>query len=417
MNARPHILRTEPVVDLLAELRSLDIRLWSENGSLRYDAPAGVFSDALKARVRQHKAALLEHLGRAAGGDADAVSPLSCQQERMWFLNRLEGPRGLYVELLAFEMQGELDAPALAKALDWLLARHPVLRCVFRDAPHGPEMVTLASAQAELSRVDLSSLDKTDQAGEVARALEDFSRLSFDLHTGPVVRFRLIRLAEQRHVFALAAHHAVVDGWSGGLILDDLALAYNAFAQGEPPSAPAPETTYAAYAAAQRRQVDDGSLDGQARAWAGEMAGYPFTPGLPLDLPRPPVAAGHGVEVPLRLSPAEVAALGQAGRRQGATFFAVLLAAFAVVQARASGRRRLLIGVPTSGRTRPAVESVVGYFSNTVPVSLDLTGAVTFGDALAWTRDAVLTALSRQDRKSTRLNSSHRYISRMPSSA
>jgi amino acid adenylation domain-containing protein len=394
MKARQFTAEADPVRELLEELARCDIHLRVENGALRYDAPAGAFSDQLKARVREHKAGLLTIL---TGRPDDQPAPLSCQQERMWFLNRLEGSRGLYVEFLVHELRGALDEGALVKALDWLVARHPALRSVFRDGPQGPEQVALPAGPAHLTRLDLSAVEHEAQATALAAALADCTHQGLDLARGPVARFVLVCLEPRRHVLALAAHHAAVDGWSGGIILHDLALAYNACQGGQAPAAPPPDTTYAAYAVEQRRQVDDGSLDRQAAAWARELEGVPLIPGLPLDHPRPAALAGRGAELALSLSPEEVAALTVAGRRRGVTFFAVLLAAYGVVQAKASGRRRLLVGVPTAGRARPELEPVVGYFSNTVPVLLDLRGAESFDDAAPRAGEAVLAALARQD--------------------
>ena len=340
----------QPARALLAELAARDIHLWADDGSLRYDAPAGVFSDELKARVRQHKAALLAILRAEAETQA---APLSCQQERMWFLSRLDQSPGLYLECLVHRLAGRLDEAALAQALAWVLQRHPALRGVFRDSPSGPEQAVILPPTPELRRVDLSALPPAERDPALRQALEQARRERLDLGQGPLIRFTLLRLAPEETVLAITAHHAVVDGWSGGLILADLARAYNAFRAGWPPTFPPPGSTYAAFARQQQAQVADGSLDREASAWARELEGLVLTPSLPTDRPRPPAQAGQGAELAVALDPEAVAGLGRFARAQGGTLFAALLAALGVVLARASGQRRLLVGAPTSGRVSP----------------------------------------------------------------
>lgn len=383
----------QPARVLLAELSTKDIRLWADNSSLRYDAPTGVFDDELKAKVRRHKAALLAILRAEVETQA---APLSCQQERMWFLSRLDRSPGLYVECLVYRLAGPLDEAILEKALAWVLQRHAVLRGVFRDGRSGPEQAVILPATADLQRTDLSALAPTERDRALDRALARFRRERLDLGQGPVIRFSLLRLGPEESILALAGHHAVVDGWSGGLIMADLARAYNAFGAGTAPTTPPPAATYAAFARQQQAQIADGSLDREAATWARELEGLQFTPSLPSDLPRPPAQAGQGAELDLALAPDTLAGLTRFARAQGGTAFAALLAALGVVLARASGQRRLLVGAPTSGRTSPEWEDVVGYFSNTVPVLLDFRGVTDFAGAVSMARDGVLASLSRE---------------------
>ena len=131
---------------LQSDLAALDIQLKVQDGRLGYDAPPGAFTDALRQRVRELRPALLTRLGGTA-----VVAPLSCGQERMWFLNRLEGRPGVrtgtYTEQLAFALTGPLDRRAMGSALSALTARHGALRTLFREGPDGPEQVVAAPAE------------------------------------------------------------------------------------------------------------------------------------------------------------------------------------------------------------------------------------------------------------------------------
>ncbi|MFH1058252.1 MAG: condensation domain-containing protein, partial [Pseudomonadota bacterium] len=383
---------------LLAELAALDIRLWVENGSLCYNAPGGAFGPELKAKVRAAREALLLHL--AAPGPTPEPGPqtvpLSSQQERMWFLNRLEGGADGYMDIGAFRLQGPLDLAALARSLTWLVARHPVLRTVFRDGPAGPEQVIQPAGPADLTVTELAGLDQAARQAAIQETLVREGGRALDLAQGPVARFGLLRFAPEDHALIILPHHAAWDGWSTGVFLRELGAGYSAFCRGGPPELPPPATTYAAYAQAQRRAMADGSLTAETAAWAGHLAGLPMTPFLPTDRPRPARASGRGGQLPVELSPELAQALARAAGRQGATLTAVLLAAYGLLLSRVSGQPSLLVGLPMAAREQLELESVVGYFVNTVPVRLDVAGAASFAGLVERSRDAILEALSHQ---------------------
>ncbi|MDZ5645865.1 non-ribosomal peptide synthetase [Nitrospirillum sp. BR 11828] len=365
---------------LLAELAALDIHLRVEGGRLRYDAPAGVFSDALKERVRSARSALMGHLAGPA--------PLSSGQERMWFLNRLEAGAGAYTEHLALDLRGPLDLAALTAAVDAIVARHVPLRTLFRDGPSGATQVPSAQAPA-LEVVPIA-------AGDLADRLAALAHRPFDLATEAPARFTLLRMAEDHHVLSVAAHHAAWDGWSNGVFLAELAELYTARRQGRPPSLPDITVDIPTLARAERERLGTAAAQAAVDRLAQACQGFPTVLSLPTDRPRGAVADGQGNALPVRVSAPVLAALDLAGRQVSATSYMVLLAAWALTLARLTGQRRLLVGAPVAGRDSAAAEALIGYLSNTVVFPIDLEGAADFATLVGRVRQAVLAGLDAQ---------------------
>ncbi|MEE3627623.1 amino acid adenylation domain-containing protein [Nitrospirillum sp. BR 11752] len=365
---------------LLAELAALDIHLRVEGGRLRYDAPAGVFSDALKARVRSARSALMGHLAGPA--------PLSSGQERMWFLNRLEAGAGAYTEHLALDLRGPLDLAALTAAVEAIVARHVPLRTLFRDSPSGATQVPAAQAPA-LEVVPIA-------AGGLADRLAILAHCAFDLATEAPARFTLLRMADDHHVLSVAAHHAAWDGWSNGVFLAELAELYTARRQGRPPSLPEIAVDIPTLARAERERLGTAAAQATVARLAQACQGFPTVLSLPTDRPRGAVADGRGAALPVRVSAPVLAALDQAGRQVSATSYMVLLAAWALTLARLTGQRRLLVGAPVAGRDSAAAEALIGYLSNTVVFPIDLEGAADFATLVGRVRQAVLAGLDTQ---------------------
>lgn len=374
---------------LLAELAALDIRLKLADGKLGYDAPPGVFTDALKDRVRSLRPALLLRLGRPA-----TIAPLSSGQERMWFLNRLD-PQGAYTEHLAFSLAGPLDRAALEGALTAVAARHGALRSRFRDGAAGPEQTVAPPAPVLLSVQDLSATPEALDA-VLRAALGRAAHRPVDLAADPHVAFTLFALGTDRHVLSVSAHHAAWDGWSNGVFAADLAAAYNAARAGRAPDLPPLVLDVADLARAQRDALSGGALAAPLERLRRMLDGSPTVLDLPADRPRAAVADGRGAAITVRVEPPDAAALAAAGRRAGATPYMTVLAGWALLLSRLSGAPRLLIGAPVAAREGAAEEAVIGYLSNTVAIPVEVGAAASFGALVAQVRDRVLAVMADQ---------------------
>ncbi|HEX2077990.1 MAG TPA: amino acid adenylation domain-containing protein [Longimicrobium sp.] len=328
--------------------------------------------------------------------DRDQPLPLSFAQQRLWFIDRLEPGTTQYNMPVALRLAGELDGPALARAVGGLIARHESLRTTFalREGA-AVQVIAPAADDYQLPFEDFSTADDPEAAA-LRRAREE-GATPFDLERGPLFRAKLLRVAADRHLLLVNMHHAVSDGWSLNLVFREIAALYDAFSRGEPsPLAPLP-VQYADFAAWQRAALAGEALEERLAFWRSALAGAPAVLELPTDHPRPAVQTFRGGREALRL-PAEVLeSLRALGRREGATLFMTVLAAYQALLGRHAGQDDVVVGTPVAGRTRAETEGVVGFFVNTLALRARLDGDPDFRGLLARVRETTLGALANQD--------------------
>ncbi|MBW5281365.1 amino acid adenylation domain-containing protein [Burkholderia gladioli] len=351
-------------------------------------------------------AAALDARRAASGGEAAAVPalvpvprggdlPLSFAQQRLWFLSQLDGVKDTYHVPLAIRLRGALDVDAWRRALDRVYARHEALRTVFA-APGGQPRARLLPAEPGLPLLEHDLRALPDAPRAAARLAAEEARAPFDLSRGPLVRARLIRVAEQEHLFLLTQHHIVSDGWSLQVLMREIAALYGAFtAGGEDPLPPLP-IQYPDYAAWQREWLSGARLEAQAAYWRSALADAPALLALPTDRPRPPQQSFAGALLPLALGAERTRALRRLSQRHGTTLFVTLLAAWAAVLGRLAGEEDLMIGIPTANRGRVELEALAGFFVNTLALRIDLSGQPDVAALLARVRGATLAAQDHQ---------------------
>jgi amino acid adenylation domain-containing protein len=360
---------------------------------------------ALSSDQRQLLDAVLGELHSGPGGatailpreDPAAPAPLAFSQERMWFLHLLDSRSAVYNVYLGVRLDGALRPGILQTCFAELTRRHQILVTRYELAGTTPLQVIDPGGPFRLPRIDLAALPAAARAAELDRLQAEESGRPFDLVHGPVLRAALVHLAPAETVLLLTVHHIAIDGWSLGLLLDELAALYAAFAAGEPsPLEPLP-LQYADFAAWQRDRLRGEALEAQRAYWRRQLAPPLPVLTLPTDGPRrtpQPFRLGTEVAaVPAGLT-ADLHALA-AGR--GASLFMLLLAGLSAVLQRGGGGDSLLIGTPVAGRNRKELEGLVGCFLNTLVLRVDLDGDPGFGELLARTVNMAVEAFSHQD--------------------
>ncbi|MEV6351014.1 condensation domain-containing protein, partial [Actinoplanes sp. NPDC051851] len=326
------------------------------------------------------------------------ILPLSYAQQRMWFLNRLEGSGGAGYNLpLALRMSGDLDVAALEAALGDVADRHESLRTVFPAVDGTPYQLIVEGAEG---RPALAVVEAPEH--EVPVRLAELAGEIFDLATDLPWRAWLLRSGPDEHVLLLVAHHIAVDGWSMGVLSRDLSAAYMARHQGAAPSwAPLP-VQYADYALWQREVLGDpddpeSRITGQLDYWRDTLAGAPEELSLPTDRPRPAVSSFRGGSVPVEVGADVHARLLDVARAGGATLFMVAQAALAVLLSRSGAGTDIPIGTVTAGRGDAALDDLAGFFVNTLVLRARLDGDPTFSELLKRVRETDLAAYAHQD--------------------
>ena len=365
------------------------------------DRPPRDPRDASAARRALLQRRLAERHGEAAGptrlprGAYPLRLPSSAGQERLWILDQLSPGLTAYNETITIRLRGPLDLALLRGALDAVAARHETLRTSLAEEAGGVVQIVDAPRPVPLATVDLANADEDPSAAFEAACVREVAR-PFDLAHGPLVRATLYRFWDQEHVLSLVLHHAVVDGWSAGVFLRDLAAAYEALGLGLPPPGELP-LQYADFAAWQRGRIAGPLREALVDQWRSRIGAAPLRLELPGDRPRPPVQAFEAGRVARHLPTSLALGVVACCRRYGLTPFIVLLTAVQVLLHRLSGQERLVVGVPSSGRLRPDLEHLVGFFLNNLVFPADLAGEPSLEELLARNREHAAFALTAQE--------------------
>ncbi|GAA2063000.1 hypothetical protein GCM10009801_06550 [Streptomyces albiaxialis] len=326
---------------------------------------------------------------------ADDPPPLSSTQQRLWFLAQLDGDEAAAAYNLpgATRLLGPLDRGALIRALEEVVRRHEVLRTCFLADGGVPYQHIGDGSEFAVREEELPGAGPE----ELARVCAEEARTPFALDRAPLIRARLLRLAEEEHVLLVSMHHSVSDGWSYGVLQRDLGALYEAFRQDRPsPLAPLP-VQYADYARWERGLLAGGAREEQLAYWRGRLAGLPVPESLPVDRERPEVRTYNGARATFLCGPEVLAGLRALAARHDCTLYMTLLAAHDVLLHRASGRTDIAVGTVVANRNRPELEELIGYFVNTLVMRTDLSGDPTFAELLGRVRRTALDAYAHQD--------------------
>ena len=324
-------------------------------------------------------------------------APLSFSQQRLWFLDRLEGQSLAYHIAGAIRITGPLDVGALERVIGEIARRHDALRTSFPERGGSPVQAVADPVPYALRTVALDALPPHARDLELRQRLASESERPFDLARDTLFRAVLLRLAPGEHVFAVTLHHIISDQWSIGLIFQEMAALYRAFSAGQPSPLPALPVQYADYAIWQRHWLSGEVLQAQMRYWTGQLAGAPAVLELPFDRPRPAVRRHRGRIHGFVIDAGLTARVTQLGRSAEATPFMTLLAGFGVLLARLGRTDDLVVGSPIANRNQAALESLVGFFVNTLPLRIDLSGQPSVRTVLERIRRTALSAYDHQD--------------------
>lgn len=350
----------------------------------------------LRSRLRQQRHAPASRQPIPARADPGNAT-LSFAQEHFWLLEQLAPGSLAYNRPTNARIHGPLDPAILERSLNEIARRHEVLRTHYRQTEDLPIPVVSDAAGLRLDVVDLRSLPEPDRRSECLRLAIGEARRPFDLAAIAPVRARLFRVADEEHLLSFTVHHIAFDGWSQGIFFRELGALYHALRRDEAPSLPAPPIRYSDYAHWQRQWAEGPEGERRLQYWRDHLRGATPILELPADHDRPATQRDHGARHAFLLPRDLMAELEALGRRESATVFMTLLAAFKVLLFRYTGQGDIIVGSPFSGRTRPETESLVGLLANTLPLRTDLSGNPPFAGLLHRVRDVSLAAQAHQD--------------------
>jgi amino acid adenylation domain-containing protein len=329
--------------------------------------------------------------------ERDGHLPVSFAQQRLWFLAQIEGLSEAYHIPVSLRLTGKLDNAALRRALVSIMARHEALRTTFALVDGAPVQRFTSKGNSRFPLLEHDLRGHNDVQAELERLTAEETATSFDLEAGPLIRGRLIRISDEEHTLLITMHHIVSDGWSLGILVNEMSALYSAYLRGAADPLPELRIQYADYAVWQRSWIEGEIMRQQVEYWKETLSGAPALLELPADHPRPAQQDFAGDRLELVLDEQLTNGLRELGRRHGATLFMTLMAAWAALLSRLSGQSDIVVGTPVANRGRAEIENLIGFFVNTLTLRIDLSGSPTVAQLLMRARNQSLAALHHQD--------------------
>ena len=326
--------------------------------------------------------------------------PLSFAQQRLWFIDQLQGGSTEYNMPAAMGIEGDFNIQAAEQAIANIIQRHEPLRTIFLEENDSPVQVVQKEFDFQLTQIDLRDIDGEKQAQKVKSLIQKHSHRAFDLSQELMVRGAYLHLAgegeSQEGILLFNMHHIASDGWSMGILVKEFISLYEAELAGQPDPLPALEIQYADYAHWQKHWLEGEVLDGQLDYWTKQLEEIPSVHSLPLDFIRPDNKQHQGEIVVGRLSPETSQALAQIANDNKVTLFMLLHAAIALVLSRHSHSQDIVLGTPVANRMQAELEPLIGFFVNTLVLRVN-TEYDAFSDYLAHVKAINLEAQANQD--------------------
>ena len=323
--------------------------------------------------------------------------PLSYAQERLWFIERMEGGTPIFNLIGVVRLTGELHVAALEGSLNEVVRRHESLRTRFDEVGGVPAQIVMDERPLRLDVVDLDDTPREEREAVMLRFIQAEATQAFDLTQEPLLRAKLLRFETNHHTLILTIHHIISDGWSIGILIREMVSSYRALVEGGSATLAALPIQYADYALWQRKWLVGRVFETELDYWRKQLAGAPPFLELPTDFPRPPRQTYQGAQQIVELEPELLRDLKKLSQQEGATPFMVLLAAFKALIFRYTGQTDVVIGTPVAGRQHTETEALIGFFLNTLVLRTDLSGKPKFNTLLRRVRDVCLGAYSRQN--------------------
>jgi len=298
-----------------------------------------------------------------------------------------------YVESISLVLTGELVRPALETALQDLTARHESLRSTI--SPNGMRMVVLERMTLPMPFEDLSGLDEPARSSRMEQLAEEDMRRPFDLVNGPLFRVSLTKIAPDRHVLRLSGHHAVLDGWSLGILMAEISALYNARLAGTAPALPAadPFSRYVRETIAFSKSSAQAAVE---QYWTGLYRDSVPRLDLPTDRPRPVPKTFNGHRLDLAMDRELVRGLRSVATRNGASFVTTLLCAFELLLHKLTGQHEIVTGLPAAGQSDLGMKHLVGHCVNLLALRSRIDDEESFDQYLKQRRTEVLDAFDHQ---------------------
>ena len=320
--------------------------------------------------------------------------PLSFAQSRLWFLDQLEEQSATYNTAFVTRIAGSLDLQILEKVIQEILNRHSVLRTNFKIVNGSPIQVI---NPIDANVLNVITVDSAISESELQKLLNAQVRKRFNLAEDRLFQATVWQISDQSYLLGIAIHHIITDGWSIGILRQEISSLYTAFVNGKTSPLADLRIQYSDYAVWQREWLTGETLANQLQYWQQQLADAPPLLNLPTDRSRPAVQTFGGGTVSFVLDIQLTQQLEQLTRKSNTTLFMTLLAGFVTLLSRYSGSEDILVGCPIANRHHRETEQLIGFFVNTLVLRTKIQDNPSFWELLHQIRINTLEAYAYQD--------------------
>ena len=336
----------------------------------------------------QNKGSLLPAI---AAGNRPEYIPLSFSQERLWFIDRLEGS-GQYHMPSVLRLQGELNRELLEHTLQAIINRHEILRTVILEHEGTAYQQIMPATDWSLG----VTKDLTESEAGVSAEIAELVGKPFDLSRDYMLRADLIKLGQHDHILVVTMHHIASDGWSISILVKEVAALYQGYIRNAEIELPALPVQYADYAIWQRKYIQGEVLEAKLAYWKAKLENV-ATLQLPTDYSRSGLQRPNGNSHSFQIEQGLASQLNSLSHRRGSTLYMTLLAAFNVLLYRYSGQEDICVGTSVVNRSQRELEDVIGFYVNTLALRNQINGEMSFIELLEEVKVTALEAYSHQE--------------------
>ncbi|HKR11859.1 MAG TPA: amino acid adenylation domain-containing protein [Pyrinomonadaceae bacterium] len=376
------ILRVRETLNVELPIRSL------------FEAPTVErFAELIGEQINQGSQSELTPIERVA---RNQELPLSYSQQRMWFFEHLSGSSASFHIPLGLRLNGRLNKTALEQTFNEIVRRHENLRTLFPAVNDRPVQVIQPTARFELGLVDLTRLSAEDREQEAAKLAQQDAVRRFDLAHGPLMRLTLVAMDHDEHILICTMHHIIGDGQSLEVVIAEMNRLYNTFDQGQQSPLPELAVQYVDYSAWQRQWLQGEVLEQRLAYWRKQLKDAPRRMNLPQQTSLPRVQRFKAARQDVTLSRELIGQLRELSRREGVTLLMTMLSGFVLMLKQYTGTDDIVVGSAYANRERPEAQKLIGILVNTLALRVDLSGELTFRDAMRRVKEVCLDGYSNQ---------------------
>ncbi|MDY8134319.1 amino acid adenylation domain-containing protein [Aquimarina sp. 2201CG5-10] len=349
----------------------------------------------MKQQTTKVKPHIVTSFNPFSGPEIVRIVPITQSQAEIWTACVLGGEDAnrAYNESISLILKGNLNRIALEDSIQKLIGRHESLQATF--SPDGRFMIILNHIPIEVAYQDISQLDETQKNKTVKNYLSGDANYIFDLVKGPLFKVGLLKLSEIEHQLILTAHHIICDGWSLGIMLEELGGFYSAIVQGVKPDVPRSET-FSSYVEEEQEFLESQEYIKTEKYWLKQFETSTPTVTLPTDFQRPRLRTFNGDRLDFTIDSDLVTNLKKVGIQSRASFVVTLLAAFEVFLYHKTGQDDLVLGLPAAGQSQSGKTQLIGHCVNLLPLRSKLVKDMQFNTYLKNRKAVIFDAYDHQ---------------------